>query len=193
MKKRMNKITKALVALTFCTGGAALAQSAYAGQEQRSLKALSPQEVSGLLAGAGLGYARTAELNGYPGPLHVLELADPLGLSASQRVAATQLMTEHKQRARALGAELVNAEDELEQLFSKRTATLESIELASRRVGLLQGQLRAEHLKTHVDQTALLSEMQIRQYSVLRGYVKAPSASMPAETTTPHHGMRHPQ
>jgi len=66
--------------------------SPYAGQHARQLKALSDDEVRQLLEGAGMGYARAAELNGYPGPMHVLELADKLGLSAQQREETRRLM-----------------------------------------------------------------------------------------------------
>jgi hypothetical protein len=57
--------------------------SPYAGQQQ-SVKALSDEEMSTLLSGQGSGFAKPAELNGYPGPAHVLELAGPLGLDAPQ-------------------------------------------------------------------------------------------------------------
>ncbi|MCL4744462.1 MAG: hypothetical protein KJZ83_03505, partial [Burkholderiaceae bacterium] len=59
-------------------------RSAYVGEETRGIKALAPAEVDGLLGGKGLGFARSAELNGYPGPAHVLELSDELALSAEQ-------------------------------------------------------------------------------------------------------------
>jgi len=36
-----------------------------------------------------MGLAKAAELNGYPGPKHVLELAGPLKLTSAQ-VAATE-------------------------------------------------------------------------------------------------------
>lgn len=96
------------------------APSPYAGQQHRGIKALSDQEVQDLLAGRGMGYAKTAELNGYPGPLHVLELADPLRLSAEQK-ARTQGVYEGMQaRARALGQALVEREAEFDRLFASR-------------------------------------------------------------------------
>jgi hypothetical protein len=49
--------------------------SPYAGQQTRAIKALSPEDLAGLLNGEGMGMAKAAELNGYPGPVHVLELA----------------------------------------------------------------------------------------------------------------------
>ena len=61
--------------------------SPYAGQEQRSIKALSEDEIRDLREGRGMGLAKAAELNSYPGPLHVLQLAAELGLSDAQRKA----------------------------------------------------------------------------------------------------------
>ena len=159
------------VAVLLCASGAAWAQaSPYAGQEQRAIKALSDQEISALLDGRGAGFAKAAELNGYPGPMHVLELADRLELSAEQRSATQRLMAEHKQRARSLGAALVNAERELDLIFAQRSAAPDAVDAATRRVALLQAELRTEHLKTHLAQTALLSPQQVRRYSALRGY-----------------------
>jgi hypothetical protein len=76
----------------------------YAGEHTRDIKSLSQKEIEDLRAGAGMGYARAAELNSYPGPSHVLELADQLGLSLEQRAATKRLMDAHKAEARAIGA-----------------------------------------------------------------------------------------
>ncbi|MDP9130499.1 MAG: periplasmic heavy metal sensor [Candidatus Binatota bacterium] len=170
----MNITARGFVLAVLCTSGFAWAQtSPYAGQEQRAIKSMSEQEVAGLLTGAGAGFARAAELNGYPGPMHVLELADGLALNAEQRAATQSLMTQHKARARTLGERLVDAERDLDTLFAQRVADTSAVDAATRRVGLLQADLRAEHLKTHVAQTALLSGDQVRMYSVLRGYTGA--------------------
>lgn len=165
------KASRIVVAAALCASGAVSAQHApYAGQEQRSIKALSDEDVAALLAGHGAGFAKAAELNGYPGPLHVLELAGPLGLSEAQRAATETLMAEHKARARALGAELVDAERALDAVFARREATPDAVDAATQRVGRLHAELRSEHLKTHLAQTALLDERQVRQYARLRGY-----------------------
>jgi hypothetical protein len=53
--------------------------SPYAGQELRGIKALSQEDIEGLLAGTGIpfgGMAKPAELNGYPGPRHVLDAVE---------------------------------------------------------------------------------------------------------------------
>lgn len=187
----MNITTTGFLFAALCTSSAAWAQtSPYAGQAQRAIKSMSEQEVAGLLNGAGAGFARAAELNGYPGPMHVLELADRLALSAEQRAATQALMTQHKTRARSMGEQLVNAERDLDKLFAQRTADAGAVDTATRRVGLLQADLRAEHLKTHVAQTALMSADQVRMYSVLRGYT---AGSAPEKTHAPSSGHAHPR
>jgi hypothetical protein len=145
-------------------------QSPYAGQQTRAIKSLSAAEIDALTTGAGAGFAKAAELNGYPGPAHVLELADRLRLDDRQREATRQLMDAHKARARQIGAELLAAEADLDGLFARRQAEAAAVEKATQRVGTLQAQLRAEHLNTHLLQTTLLSDEQVRRYAVLRGY-----------------------
>ena len=72
-----------------------------------NIKALSSDDVEQYLSGAGMGYAKAAELNRHPGPMHVLELADQLKLTAEQRTATAKLMEAHKAEARKIGARLV--------------------------------------------------------------------------------------
>jgi len=79
---------------------AAETASPYSGQEQRSIKALSESDTKDLAEGNGLGLAKAAELNSYPGPRHVLELADELGLSDNQRTATQALYASMRERAR---------------------------------------------------------------------------------------------
>jgi hypothetical protein len=172
----------ATIAFTL-TAAAAQASSPYAGEQTRDIKALSAQDVAALLAGQGSGYAKAAELNGYPGPAHVLELAAALGLTDAQRQATERLMNEHKARATKLGAEVVEAERTLDQLFARRQADASAVERATTRIAQLQATLRAEHLKTHLVQTRLLSAQQIERYQQLRGYA---AASAPADQKHEH-------
>ena len=162
----------------------------YAGQQARSIKSLSDDERSALLTGQGSGFAKAAELNGYPGPAHVLELASQLGLDPTQQTATQALMLAHRQRARALGAELVAAEAELDALFAGRQARASSVDEATKKVALLQARLRAEHLKTHLTETALLSPAQVERYAVLRGY-RSDAASPPSPAPEHPRGATH--
>lgn len=149
----------------------------YAGQETRAIEALSASETQDLLNGKGMGLAKAAELNGYPGPMHVLELAAPLQLSAQQREAAEKLMLQHKATARDLGAQLIDAERALDTAFASQNIDAVKITELTQRIGTLQATLRAEHLQTHLRQTALLQPQQIASYQSLRGYDKPGTTS----------------
>lgn len=144
----------------------------YAGQQTRPIKALSEREVRDYLSGAGMGFARAAELNSYPGPMHVLELADALGLSAQQRAATQALFDAHKAEARAIGAQLVEAERDLDALFRAGAASEQVLADQVMRVAQWHGRYRLSHLETHRRTRALLSAAQISRYDELRGYAR---------------------
>lgn len=156
--------------------------SPYAGQERRRIRALSPDEVDSLLAGKGMGYAKAAELNGYPGPKHVLELAEELALTAEQRQQTEILFASMAAEAKTLGAELVAAEAALDADFRQRQVSSTSLAQSLQAIAALQGRLRQAHLQAHLQQTALLSSEQVQRYSELRGYGSAHAAGH-----HPHH------
>ena len=114
----------AIAAVTMMVfGGIAAAQhqhspSPYTGLQQRTIKALSEQQISDLRAGRGMGLALAAELNGYPGPLHVLELADQIELSGEQRQRVQQLYDTMKAEAVPVGEMLIAHESALDRAFA---------------------------------------------------------------------------
>ena len=142
----------------------------YAGMESRPIKALSEQQIGDLKAGRGMGLALPAELNGYPGPLHVLELGDKLGLTAAQRARVQALFDSMKAEAVPLGEKLVAQEADLEQQFAQKLITLASLSSATAAIGGTQGSLRNAHLKYHLATLDILSAEQTQRYAVLRGY-----------------------
>ena len=146
------------------------AQTPYSGMQTRSIKALSEQQVADLGAGRGMGLALAAELNGYPGPMHVLELATSLGLSDDQRAKVTGLVDAMKQEAVPLGERLIAAETALDRQFADRTITASGLGEATRDIASLQGELRLAHLKYHLATLELLTPEQATRYSTLRGY-----------------------
>ena len=152
----------------------AASPSPYAGQEVRDIKALSPEEVADYLSGKGMGLAKAAELNGYPGPAHVLELASELGLTPEQRAATEALFQKMQRRASALGTELVEAEGALDHLFASHTATSDAVKVSLTRIAKLQGEIRQVHLDAHIEQASVLTAAQIAAYTRLRGYDAAP-------------------
>jgi hypothetical protein len=146
------------------------AHSPYAGAQTRDIKALSEQQLADLRAGRGMGLALTAELNGYPGPLHVLELADRLQLTAQQRERIQELYAAMKSQAVALGEQLIADERELDRQFAQGTMTPGTLASLTAKIGDKQGQLRAVHLRYHLTTAELLTEDQKKRYAELRGY-----------------------
>jgi Spy/CpxP family protein refolding chaperone len=143
--------------------------------------ALSAEEEKQYLSGAGMGYAKAAELNHFPGPMHALELADRLELSPEQRKAAEALMQAHKAEARAIGAKLVAAEGALEALFRSGAVDKDRLQQAVQQAAALRGEYRLSHLETHRRMRGLLTDEQVGRYDHLRGYA-APGG---------HGGMKH--
>jgi hypothetical protein len=102
-------------ALTICTLTASdlpaeMPATPYAGQQTRTIKALSDDEIAALRNGEGMGMAKAAELNGYPGPIHVLALAAQLGLTESQHREVTAIFERMSAAAKLLGGELIARE-----------------------------------------------------------------------------------
>lgn len=142
----------------------------YAGLEGRRIKALSAEEVAGLLAGAGMGLALAAELNRYPGPMHVLEHAEALGLTAEQRATAEALRGRMREEARILGARIVALEEELDGIFAAGTAEAGRLAALTAAIGALGGRLREVHLAAHIAMRDALEPGQRAAYARLRGY-----------------------
>jgi hypothetical protein len=89
--------------------GQTAAQSSrpYAGMQARAIKALSAEQIADLKAGRGLSLALAAELNGYPGPRHVLELVEQLGLTDQQRADVQRLFDDMTAEVVPLGERLI--------------------------------------------------------------------------------------
>ncbi len=144
--------------------------SPYSGQEQRNIPALSRDQQAGLLAGKGMGFAKAAELNGYPGPAHVLELSSKLNLNEEQIDATEALFNRMQTKAKSLGLQLVDAERHLNELFRAKQATEHNVTQALNHIGELRAKLRAAHILAHLEQASLLTKHQIAAYDKFRGY-----------------------
>jgi Spy/CpxP family protein refolding chaperone len=152
--------------------GPSFAQSAqpYAGLEGRPIKALSEQQIADLRAGRGMGLALAAELNGYPGPMHVLELADALDLSGQQRAKMQELFAAMKAEAIPLGERLIAQEADLDNAFASKTITAASLAASTEAIGATHAALRRTHLKYHLFAIEVLAPAQLQRYAELRGY-----------------------
>jgi Spy/CpxP family protein refolding chaperone len=168
----MKRSTVAAITLIL-TVNTATAQSPYAGMQTRSIKALSQQQLSDLGAGRGMGMALAAELNGYPGPSHVLERADELDLTIDQRGRVKALFDAMKAEAITIGSALIEQEAALDRQFANRVVTAESLKAAIATVALTQGELREIHLKYHLSTADILTARQMQKYAELRGYTNS--------------------
>jgi hypothetical protein len=161
-------MTVALVLIT--ANSFAQSHQPYAGHQARPVKALSEQQTADLRAGRGMSMALPAEINGYPGPLHVIEHARALALTPGQLTHMQRLYGEMKGEAIALGERLIAQETELDRQFSDRTVTGATLVQGTAEIGKTQGELRATHLRYHLLTVEVLTSEQLHRYAVLRGY-----------------------
>jgi Spy/CpxP family protein refolding chaperone len=169
------------VALLVCgSAGNGQEASTHAGQATPEIKSLSAAEVQGYLEGREMGLAKVAELNGYPAPAHVLELATQLQLTPHQRAKAEHLKRSMKAAAR-LGYWLIEAERRLNLLFAKGEADDEKITTLVRRIGGLEAEIRLVHLRAHIDMRRVLTADQIKKYEQERGMPALNDAGPPVK------------
>jgi Spy/CpxP family protein refolding chaperone len=112
--------------------------------------------------------AFAADRQGYPGPLHVLELGPRLGLTSGQAAKVQELRDAMFAQSRPKGAELLAAERRLAAMFGAGTADEAGVRAAVREVERLRAELRALHLTTHLKTRDLLTAEQRRVYHTER-------------------------
>lgn len=164
--------------------------SPYAGFETRAIKSLSETDLEELRRGGGWGLALAAELNGVPGPAHLLELRDEISLSADQAAAIQAIFDEMKSEAVAAGARLIEAEEAIETAFRAGGLADERLRALIAEAEAARAELRFIHLSRHLSTPPLLSTDQIARYNALRGYGADPCANVP-EGHNPEMWRRH--
>jgi len=156
---------------TFAFSEAELSKkSKYAGEEKREIKSLSATDIEELQNGKGWGLAKAAELNGVPGPAHLLEMKEEIDLNAEQVREIEDIYRKMKQEAVPLGLELIELERELNNHFANRTITDEILHQVLQKISDVHRQLRYAHLSTHLKTPDILHSEQIILYNKLRGY-----------------------
>lgn len=148
------------------------AASPYAAQKDRQIKSLSAGDIEELMRGGGWGFAKAAELNGVPGPAHLLELKDQIPLNAEQVDAIQALFDRMRVQAKEKGAALIALERALDYDFRTGTLTEETLRASLAEIASIRGALRFIHLSTHLRTPQILSRDQIARYNALRGYAK---------------------
>ncbi len=151
-------------------GAPGQALSPYAGAEGNEIKALSPEEIQAYREGTGHGMAKPAELNHYPGPRHVLDLASDLGLTQPQKAEIQAIFDRMHASAVSLGERIIERERALNKAFASGGLDEAKLQRLVGEIGGLQGELRATHLKAHLETKAVLRPEQVSRYDALRGY-----------------------
>lgn len=144
--------------------------SGYVDLQFSEIRGLSTELIEGYQTGAGLGFALPAELNGYPGPRHVLDLRDELELTDTQEAGIQALYDDMLPQAIELGEQILAQEEAIELAFREGTVTDTFLQESLAEAGRLESELRYIHLSTHLATIDILTEHQVRQYNVLRGY-----------------------
>ncbi len=157
-------------------------RSPYSGRQEREIKALSADQVKAYLGGQGAELALAAELNHYPGPLHTLELAGPLQLTAVQKAQTEKVRAAVLDEAKKLGRLIVEKEKELDGLFAGGKIDEGGLRTVVREIARLQGELRIAHLRRHLEMKRIFTPEQVKRYDELRGYT---------QTGAKHEGREH--
>lgn len=182
-----------LVISVFCLAGLnaqheqqSSVHSQYSGQQDRSIKSLTPEDIRGLKAGAGTpfnGMAKPAELNGYPGPRHVLDAneAGEFDLTEDQLNKIEQLFVEMQEKAIPLGEKIIELETEIDTQFKEKSITDNKLKELINESGEYYAKLRYTHLTTHLQIVNILNSKQVQLYNELRGYTtNDPCENVPA-------------
>ena len=145
-------------------------KSKYIGQEKRDIKSLSKEDIEELRAGAGWGLAKVAELNGLPGPKHILEMKKEIELTAGQEKMVLALYNDMNKEAVRLGEKLIEYEEELNSRFAERNIDEKILGELLEKISETYKSLRFTHLSAHLKTPSILTENQIKKYNKLRGY-----------------------
>jgi Spy/CpxP family protein refolding chaperone len=163
----------------------------YAGQQTRTIKALSDQEVSDYVQGRGMGSSKAAELNHYPGPAHVLADSSRLELTDRQKTETQSVFDAMSAVAKRSGAAIVAKEAELDAFYASGQATPRTIKELVTELARLQAEFRYAHLSAHRAMRTILTSEQIARYDAMRGYTAMAPGSSPSTEAAPAHQHLH--
>jgi len=154
------------------------ALSSHRGAAVSEIPGLGADEITELREGHGMGQARVAEVQGYPGPRHLLEawVAGQLPLSTDQATHIQEIAGMMAREASRVGDLVLDAERELAVAFRSGAISATTLRARVDHIAALRGELRAVHLRAHLETRAALDPAQIARYAELRGYAPAGGA-----------------
>jgi Spy/CpxP family protein refolding chaperone len=152
------------------------AGSPYADKEGAEVKAISAEDLKEYREGTGMGLAKPAELNHYPGPRHALDMAGEIGLTENQTALLRTVFDLMHANAIALGEKIITEEKTLDRAFASANIDDATLRVMTERIGKLQAELRTVHLAAHLETRRILTAEQVARYDRLRGYAAAPGS-----------------
>ena len=173
----MRRLIWTMAGVIGLAGLAAGAAAAWAQHGRGAADATHPHQVAETCAaefdkvvgeGRGFGMGFAADQNGYPGPMHLLELRERLGLTAEQAAKAQALVHAMFSESRPKSARLLEAEARLKKLFADGAAGEAAVRAAVAEVERARSEVRLVHLLTHLKTRELLTEGQRRVYHEAR-------------------------
>ena len=144
--------------------------SPHAHARSAEVSGLTADDVRALQNGEGMGLARAADLNHFPGPKHLLDLGAELNLNPGQIKRIRAIHGRMKAQAIAKGEDILEAEAHLAGLFASGRPSAAQVKRITEQIGIMRGQLRAIHLIAHIDSTRELTAAQIEGYDRLRAH-----------------------
>jgi Spy/CpxP family protein refolding chaperone len=148
--------------------GPAAASTASKHQGHTNVEAYEAEFEAVIAEGRGLGMAFAADRNGYPGPIHVLELGEQLRLTPAQEATVRTLLDRMFAASKPKGQALIAAERRLQALFGAGHADEARVRAAVVEVERLRAELRLIHLLTHLETRDVLTDEQRRAYHAAR-------------------------
>jgi hypothetical protein len=138
--------TAGLIACVLIFPALAADVAPYAGQQGRTIKALSSEDVAALRKGEGMGMAKAAELNGYPARpcAHTTQLSLTDGQLQRAQLSYDRMSAAAKPLGRKIDCSGTGTRRPV------RGAARHPARVAAAAIGQLQGRLQSVHLAAHL-------------------------------------------
>ena len=104
------------------------------------------------------GYGKAAELNGFPGPRHVLDLKKELALTSKQVSEIEEIYRKMNLLAVKVGAELVAKEAFMDREFKEKRVNSKSLKKMIQSSAVKYSELRYIQLVAHLETAKILKK-----------------------------------
>jgi len=121
---------------------------------------LTPPDRDQLLNGDPAGQTLTADSNGFPSPQKILFFKDQLNLTKDQVKKIDEMLKNVPVSARVKGEEVVEAEEELSNIFAAGNVNERILRTKLERIGKLRAELRFIYLQAYLKAKQVLSANQ---------------------------------